>query len=144
MHVHSKGFTLLEAIVAMAVMSLALIPLVSFVTQSANELQRAGESNTRSFVMQSALALMEPINPMVEGTGNIPLDHDLTLIWDTQTIVEPNPGIQVGSGLAAYRLGFYKVHVVVNRGQTAWFDFDMRKVGYEKTSQAMPGLDGTK
>jgi general secretion pathway protein I len=138
---NSKGFTLLEAIVALAVMALALIPLVSFITQSANELLRAGESNERSFVMQSALALMDPINPMAEGNGNIPLDRDITLTWESQAIVEPNPGIQVGAGLAAYRLGFYKVHVTVNRGQTAWFDFDMRKVGYEKTAQGMP-LEG--
>ena len=143
MPVHSKGFTLLEAIVAMAVMSLALIPLVSFVTQSANELQRAGESNAQSLVMQSALALMEPINPMAEGTGSIALDNNITLIWDSQTIVEPNPGIQIGGGLAAYRLGFYKVHVAVKRGQTEWFDFDMRKVGYEKTAQGMP-MNGDK
>jgi general secretion pathway protein I len=135
---NSKGFTLLEAIVALAVMALALIPLVSFITQSANELLRAGDSNERSFVMQSALALMEPINPMAEGSGNIALDNDLTLTWESQTIVEPNPGVQVGAGLAAYRLGFYKVHVTVNRGQAAWFDFDMRKVGYEKTAQGMP------
>jgi hypothetical protein len=81
---------------------------------------------------------MEPINPMAEGSGNIALDNDLTLTWESQTIVEPNPGVQVGAGLAAYRLGFYKVHVTVNRGQAAWFDFDMRKVGYEKTAQGMP------
>jgi general secretion pathway protein I len=135
---NSKGFTLLEAIVALAVMALALIPLVSFITQSANELLRAGESNERSFVMQSALALMDPINPMDEGSGKIPLDREITLTWESQAIVEPNPGIQVGSGLAAYRLGFYKVHITVNRGQAAWFDFDMRKVGYERTAQGMP------
>lgn len=134
----SRGFTLLEAIVAMAVMSLALVPMVAFVAQSANELQRAGESNERSFVMQSALALMEPINPMAEAEGSLPLDRNITLAWESTPIVEPNPGINVGSGLPAYRLGFYKVHVTLARGSQPWFDFDMRKIGYEKTAQEMP------
>jgi prepilin-type N-terminal cleavage/methylation domain-containing protein len=134
----AKGFTLLEAIVALAVMSLALIPMVAFVSQSVNELQRAGESNERSFVMQSALALMEPINPMAEAAGTLPLDRNITMAWESQPLVEPNPGINIGSGLPAYRLGFYKVHVTLSRGGGSWFDFDMRKVGYEKTSQEMP------
>jgi general secretion pathway protein I len=138
MPANSKGFTLLEAIVALAVMAMALIPMVAFVSQSANELQRAGESNERSFVMQSALALMDPINPMTEAQGTLPLDRNITMMWESQPIVEPNPGIQVGSGLPAYRLGFYKVHVSLVRDRETWFDFDMRKVGYEKTSQEMP------
>jgi len=134
----TRGFTLLEAIVAMAVMSLALIPMVAFVTQATNELFRAGESNERSFVMQSALALMEPINPMAEAQGSLPLDNNITMTWESQPIVEPNTGINVGAGLPAYRLGFFKVHVSLVRGQDRWFDFDMRKVGYEKTNQEMP------
>lgn len=138
MSANSKGFTLLEAIVALAVMAMALIPMVAFVSQSANELQRAGESNERSFVMQSALALMDPINPMTEAQGTLPLDRNITIMWESQPIVEPNPGIQVGSGLPAYRLGFYKVHVSLLRDRETWFDFDMRKVGYEKTNQEMP------
>lgn len=138
MNAGSKGFTLLEAIVALAVVSLALIPMVAFVSQAANELQRAGESNERSFVMQSALALMEPINPMLEAQGTLALDRNITMTWESTPIVEPNPGINVGAGLPAYRLGFYKVHVTLDRGQGAWFDFDLRKVGYEKTAQEMP------
>lgn len=138
MPANSRGFTLLEAIVALAVMAMALIPMVAFVSQSANELLRAGESNERSFVMQSALALMEPINLMAEAQGTLPLDRNITMAWESQPIVEPNPGIQVGSGLPAYRLGFYKVHVSLTRGGETWFDFDMRKVGYEKTNQEMP------
>ena len=95
----AKGFTLLEAIVALAVLALALVPMVAFVSQSANELLRAGESNERSFVMQSALALMEPINPMVEAQGSLALDRNITMTWDSTAIVEPNPGINVGAGL---------------------------------------------
>ncbi len=134
----AKGFTLLEAIVALAVLALALVPMVAFVSQSANELLRAGESNERSFVMQSALALMEPINPMAEAQGSLPLDRNITLSWESAVLVEPNPGINIGAGLPAYRLGFYKVHVTLSRGPEPWFDFDMRKVGYEKTMQDMP------
>lgn len=135
---NSKGFTLLEAIVALAVMSLALVPMVAFVTQAADELQRAGDANARSFVMQSALALMEPINPMAEAQGSLALDRNITLSWDSVPLVEPNTGINVGAGLPAYRIGFYKVHVMLARGPDPWFDFDMRKVGYEKTMQEMP------
>ena len=135
---HTKGFTLLEAIVALAVMSLALIPLVSFVAQSANELVLAGEANERSFTMQSALALMEPVNPMAEPKGSLVLDPTISVSWDSQEIVKPNDAPLIGSGLANFRLGFYTTHVTVFRNNAPWFLFDMRKVGYEKFSSGMP------
>ena len=134
----SKGFTLLEAIIALALISLALIPLLTFIAQSSDELVRAGESNERSFVMQSALALMDPINPMAESKGSLALNPNTSVSWSSEVAAKPNDGPLIGAGLTGFRLGFYLVHVTVARGNDPWFTFDMRKVGYEKLSNGMP------
>ena len=127
------GFTLLEAIVALTIIGLVLIPLVSFIGQAANQLGRAADSNDQSFAKQSALALMEPINPLTEPHGTLDLDRTITVSWQSQPIIEPSPGILAGTGLPAFRIGFYDVHVSLTRdGSTPWFDFDLRKVGYER------------
>lgn len=132
-----EGFTLLEAIVAITIVGLTLLPLVSFIAQAANQLERAADSNEQSLVMQSALALMTPVNPLLEPEGNLPLDKDVSISWQSETLVEPNTAALLGAGLGGYRLGFYKIHVVVNRTNTPeWFAFDLRKVGYDRFTSA--------
>ncbi len=128
-----RGFTLLEAIVALTLLGLALVPMMSFISQSAEQLDRVAESNERSFAMQSAIALLSPVNPMEDPEGEESLGQDLLVRWDSQVILEPNQGPQVGMGLPGFRIGFYDVRVSLLRDtNTPWFDFDMRKVGYRK------------
>lgn len=136
-----EGFTLLEAIVAITIIALTLLPLVSYIGQAANQLERAADSNDRSLVMQSALALMTPVNPLLEPEGNLPLDQDVSIAWQSETLVQPNTTALLGAGLGGYRLGFYKIHVVVSRADTPeWFAFDLRKVGYDRFTTAFDPL----
>lgn len=125
------GFTLLEAIVALTVMALALIPLITFIAQSADQLTRAAEANERSLVTQSVLALMEPVNPMAQPEGSIPLDDEVEVSWRSEAIAPPPEGTIIGTLLNGYRIGFYGVTVAVSRSRQPWFDFTMRKVGYQ-------------
>ena len=127
----SAGFTLLEAIVALTVMAMALIPLVTFIAQSSDQLMRAGEANERSLVTQSALALMDPVNPMAQPEGTLPLDDEVSVSWRTTAIAPPTEGALIGTQLNGFRIGFYGVTVMVSRGNEPWFDFTLRKVGYQ-------------
>lgn len=127
----SAGFTLLEAIVALTVMALALIPLITFIAQSSDQLMRAADANERSIVSQSVLALMDPINPMAEPEGTLPLDEEISVSWRSEAIVQPNEGAIVGTLLPGFRVGFYGVNVTVTRAERPWFEFQMRKVGYQ-------------
>lgn len=138
----TAGFTLLEAIVALTVMAVALIPLVTFIAQSADQLTRAGEANERSLVTQSVLALMDPVNPMAEPEGTLPLDDEIQVSWRAEAIAPPAEGAMVGTQLNGYRIGFYGVNVTVTRDSQAWFDFTMRKVGYQNLRASSPMLGG--
>ena len=134
-----RGFTLLEAIVALAIMALALIPLVTYIAQAADSLQRAGESNDRSVAMQAALALMDPVNPLAEPQGQLPIDDTVSVEWHSDIAVPPNTGVLVGGGLANFRIGFYTMHVTLSRtNEPSWFSFDLRKVGYERINSGFP------
>lgn len=133
------GFTLLEAIVALAVIALALIPLVTYIAQAADGLYRAAESNDRSLAMQGALALMDPVNPMAEPQGQLPLDDKISMAWSSDVAVNPNSGVLVGGGLSNFKVGFYVVHVTLSRPEASpWFSFDLRKVGYQRLNGGFP------
>lgn len=138
----SAGFTLLEAIVALTVMAVALIPLVTFIAQSADQLVRAAEANDRSLVTQSVLALMDPVNPMAEPEGSLPLDDDINVSWRSEEIAPPAEGALIGTQLNGFRVGFYGVTVTVTREAAPWFDFTMRKVGYQNLRTSGGFSDG--
>ena len=136
----SRGFTLLEAIVAVAVVGIALVPVITFISQMVSALTRAGDSNARSLAQHAIIELLEPLNPLSHPIGDDQIG-DLLIHWESASIIIPNKQVRVGAGLAGYSLGFYNVTVSVARANTGpWFSFDMRKVGYERIgSFQMPG-----
>lgn len=128
-----NGFTLLEAIVALTLLGLALVPMISFISESTDQLARVAERNERSFATQSAVALLDPINPMEDPQGEESLGQDLMVRWNSEPLVLPNDGPQIGMGLPGFRVGFYEVRVSLYRdSMDPWFAFDLRKVGYQK------------
>jgi prepilin-type N-terminal cleavage/methylation domain-containing protein len=130
-----RGFTLLEAIVALTIMGLALVPLATFVSQSADQLERVAASNERSIAMRSAIAILDPVNPYATPQGETTIGDEITVSWTSTQIIPPADRPQLGSGLPAFRVGFYDVKVSLMRdGSTPWFDFDLRKIGYQRIS----------
>jgi len=136
-----RGFTLLEAIVAVAIVGIALIPISTFISQMVSSLIRAGESNARNIAQQSVIELLEPLNPLERPTGEDQVG-DLSIRWESSPIIKPNDVARLGTGLAAFSIGFYSVAVSVDRADRGpWFSFDMRKVGYRRIGAGlMPGM----
>ena len=131
---------MIEAIVAVAIVGVALVPLMIFVAQMVGALARAGDANARNLAQQSITELLETLNPLDRPSGEDQLG-DITIRWNATTLVEPNTISRVGAGLAGFSMGFYNVSVAVAhaRGEP-WFTFDMRKVGYRRLSlNAPPG-----
>jgi hypothetical protein len=114
--------------------------VVSFLSLSANELGKAADSNDRSLVMETALALMDPVNVALQPSGTADINDKISLAWDSKEVVPAGEKPISNSGLPAFRVNFYQVHVTLLRKSTGpWFEFDMRKVGYIPTVDS-PGF----
>ena len=129
----ARGFTLLEAIVALVIIAAVIIPLLSFVSATAQALITAAETNERSFAQQAAVAMLASVNPRDEPTGALALDSDVTVRWETQALIPQMTEISLGSPLSGFTFGFYRVTVTLARpDRDPWFSFEMRKAGYMK------------
>jgi len=136
--INARGFTLLEAIVALAIVGIALIPLITFIGQTAAQLNNVADANERSLAQQSAIAYLAPVNPMTTPEGRASLGN-FALSWRSEMLVEPNVSIRQGAGLAGYNVGFYRVFVSVERSdRTPWFGFETRKTGYNRIQSQTP------
>ena len=139
-NLRARGFTLLEAIVAMAIVGIALLPVVAFIGQSARQLTTAADASDRSFATQSAIAVLDAVNPLDEPRGTLPLDSELTLSWESRAIIPVNRETLTGGGLPDYRVGLFLVSVTLLRGEEPWFSFDLRKFGYHRLQFDSPGV----
>lgn len=139
--VGSEGFTLLEAIVAVAIVGIALIPIITFISQMVGALSRSGDANAMNLAEQSIIELLEPLNPLERPTGDDQIG-DLAIHWESDVLVPPNKAMRVGTGLSGFSVGFYNVNISVDRASRGrWFTFAMRKVGYQRIGQdTLPGF----
>jgi general secretion pathway protein I len=136
----ASGFSMIEALVAIVVLGLGLIPLSTFISQQALQLQQVDRANERHLAQQDILAFVETLNPLADPEGRVELGA-VNVLWSSAPLIAPNENVRVGTGLAQFAVGFYRVDVSVTRTDgTPWFDFSVRKTGYRRFSNEVQGF----
>jgi len=138
-NIATKGFTLFEAIVALTVMAVGLIPILTLLSQSATLLARADASNITSQARLSAVAYLETVNPYVEPTGRAELGA-FEIVWTSSVLKDPqNPTVTL-AGLRGYEIGLYQLNVQLVAPPERPFDqFSLEKVGYRRQNTSLGG-----
>lgn len=127
-----SGFSLLEAVVAMVLISGAGAALFSWINTELGSVARLQESNARAEALANVLELMQTVNPMLtpEGTRSFAA---YSLSWKSNAVTDVQDGVSYPVGISLYQLAMYDTRVNINnRDGTLWFDFSLRQVGYKK------------
>jgi general secretion pathway protein I len=128
------GFSLLEAIVAMAILASAGMALFAAMSQSVQMVERAEAARERESAELDALAWIQTVNPALQPSGEEQLG-DVLLHWSSEP-VEPPRDASAGylrSGL--YQVGLYRVHLRLERDRQLWAELDLRRVGYTQVRE---------
>lgn len=138
-HRNESGFTLLEAIVAIALLGALLVPLYNLMTRNLDGLFRVGDANLHSEVMLNALALLDTVNPMERPEGSAELGA-YVLRWRSELLTAPIDGVGFPAGQSLYQIAMYRTNAEVLRlGRdnqlSNWFSFDLRQVGWKQVRQ---------
>lgn len=135
------GFTLIEALVAIAIIGMALMPLLDLFGGTANALLAAKNSSLRSQVQLNAVEFLDAVNPMTRPRGETRLGRN-TIRWTAEPIAPPVDGMDYGQARPSlYSLGLYDVRVAVNdENGDPWFDFTLRLIGYKRVRTNAIGL----
>jgi general secretion pathway protein I len=126
---HARGFTLLEAIVALVIFAMGAFALYGWLSTNLITLERARAGSEALVVQQSALEMLRDVNPMLTPSGEREAGT-LRVQWTAEPLQPPKPGsFQVG-GPSRYEVGLYTTAVSVHVGEREVGQFSIRQLGY--------------
>lgn len=139
-HATQRGFTLIEAIVAMVLIATTGMALFSWINSNIITLNRVQEVNAVNAATTNALQYMHNINPWSAPQGQADLG-DYRLEWIAQPTTDTRDGVDYPYSISMYQLNLYQTKVAVKKpdGQ-AWFDFSIQQVGYKKVRELKLGF----
>lgn len=129
---YQSGFSLLEAIVAMVLISVAGLALFSWINTSFIGLNRIQESNARAAAETNALQYLQTINPMERPNGTTTLGK-LKLEWKARPMGEPSPNILDSGSPGPFTVALYEVEANIEElPDVPLGRFTVRLMGYER------------
>lgn len=127
-----RGFSLLEAVVAMVLISGTGAALFSWINTELASVSRLQQSNARAEALTNVLELMHTVNPMLTPEGMFSFAA-YRLTWNAKAVTPVQDGVSYPQGISLYQLALYDTLVRVNNPDgTLWFDFTLRQVGYKR------------
>jgi general secretion pathway protein I len=130
-----RGFSLLEAIVAMALIGGVGMALFSLINANLISLARIQEINAQAEATANVVEYMNAVNPMLAPEGNADLGA-YRLRWKAQPVTAFQDGANYPNGISLYRLGLYQTTVTVEQADGAkWFELALQQVGYQKVRE---------
>lgn len=131
-HKHWRGFSLLEAIVALALLTTAGLALFAWINASFDSLNRIEENNRRAAAEMNALEYLKTINPMQAPTGTVQLG-DTAMRWQARALTAPRPNVPDGEGPGPFLVALYEVDVNLEGSAIGRHTFRVQQLGYERT-----------
>lgn len=129
------GFSLLEAIVALAILAAAGMALFAAMSQSLQMVQRAQHAREIDAALRNALAWSERINPMERPSGEQPLGS-WTLRWESQALEPPRDGTTGNLTLGLYQVGLYRMRLELWRDGALQREATLQRAGWRQVRKA--------
>lgn len=126
-----RGFTLLEAIVALAILAAAGMAVFAAMSGSMQMLGRAEQARELDAAVRNALAWSEQINPMEQTRGERPLGA-FELRWQAEQIEAPRDNATGYLVPGLYQVGLYRLRLELWREGVLAREVTLRRVGYRQ------------
>ena len=126
----ARGFSLLEAVVALALIGLAGSALFTWLDATLLSASRVREVNGTALLMLNAIPLVEQVNPMESPAGKLEAAA-LTVSWQSRPLGEVRTSTPLGESEGLFLVGLYALDVVATAPNAEEARFTLRRVGWK-------------
>jgi general secretion pathway protein I len=135
-----RGFSLLEAIVAIAVIGIVGTVLFTWAAETQRTLARVRDQSARQEAVLNALEFMRTVNPMLRSEGRQSIGvYDVK--WRAEPLTPESDGVNYPFGMGFYRVALYQTRVTLDRDdQPGWEHFEIKQVGYRRVRDTLSTL----
>ncbi|MBW8368441.1 MAG: prepilin-type N-terminal cleavage/methylation domain-containing protein [Arenimonas sp.] len=127
----ARGFSLLEAVVALAILAAAGMALFAAMTQSVQMVGRAERARDADLALRNSLAWVDLVNPMDEPTG----ERDIgpyQLRWRAELLEPPRDGTTGYLQPGLYQIGLYRMELELWRDGTLEREAELNRAGFRQ------------
>ena len=121
---NQHGFTLLEAIVALVIITSTGMALLNWISTNLTTLQHVQAAQQRNDAIRNAVAFTETVNPLQQPQGEQLLGM-YKLIWKSKEI-------ELLGNTTLYQIGLYDIDVTVFLDDTFIAKFTVRQIGFKQ------------
>lgn len=126
-----RGFTLLETIVALVLISSVGMALLSWVHSNIINLQQVRNANERNQAIRNTLSFMDTVNPSLIPSG----EHQLGMFlirWQANLIDGPKDGLNLEGRLGYFQLALFDTNISIFKDEQMLTQFSLRQTGYQQ------------
>jgi general secretion pathway protein I len=120
-----RGFTLLEAVVAMTIFATSALGLYAWINSMLTGTARFDEIVIETTDVNNAVDFLSLLNPMERPEGQQQMGP-LTVSWQSE-LAEP---VRPGNLVSSYEFGLYELDVILSRQGAQPHSLRLRQVGY--------------
>lgn len=137
-----RGFTLLEAMVALIIFSLAAMGIYGWVNANLISLNRLADLAANEQVLSSAVERLKLVHMNNETEGAFNVD-EYNVQWHADLVEPWHNGVTAAGAITIYDLGLYDVKLVFIKDGRERGHFSYRNTVYKQMRQP-PKLEGDK
>lgn len=128
---NQRGFTLLEAIVALVLIVTIGMSLLNWINTNLITLGRVQQVLQRHEATRSALVFMDTVNPLEQPHGEQTVGG-YTFNWKAQAVELPQSGTDMTGASSFFEIGLYDTVVDVSVANSLVVRFTLRQVGFRQ------------
>lgn len=140
------GFTLMEALIALAIAATTLGAIMGIQQQLINAQRQNDRILKTSNIERDALALIKDVNPTSTPEGEIELPPSLMVRWTSEAVSDDKLTAGFPRGDGNYTATLYSVSVTVQdgSGQDVIAPFKVERVGWVSANQVATAAPATR